>query len=284
MTSSSSPGISLKQEGISYLSGAEIPAVVVNIMRGGPGLGNIAGSQADYFQATRGGGNGDYQTVVLAPDSVQEMADLTVQAFDLADEYRIVVVLLGDGYLGQMAEGLVLPQPTGRTFDKSSWTLTGAKGREPRKLASLRLNPESALEEVNLRLQAKYRLIERKEPRFREYRCEDAEVLLTGFGTSARICRAAVNALRQEGVRAGLFRPITLWPFPDQALREAARQARRVLVVEMNAGQMLLDVRLALGGVHVAGGREIPVDFYGRMGGLVPGTEEIVARVKSYEK
>ncbi len=275
MTSSSSPGISLKQEGISYLSGAELPAVVVNVMRGGPGLGNISGAQGDYFQATRGGGNGDYQSIVLAPASVQEMADLTVRAFDLADEYRMVVILLGDGYLGQMAEGMVLPAPSGRTFDKSSWALTGAQGREPHRLASLRLNPEEALERHNLRLQAKYRRVREELALFEQDRCGDAEVLLAGFGTAARICRAAVDTLRGEGVRAGLFRPITLWPFPFQALREAARGVRRVLVVEMNAGQMVQDVHLALCGTPVA------LDFYGRMGSMVPAVEEVVERVRS---
>ncbi len=276
MTSSSSPGISLKQEGLSYLAGAELPAVVVNIMRGGPGLGNIAGSQADYFQATRGGGNGDYHSIVLAPHSGQEMADLTIRAFDLADEYRVVTILLGESYLGQMAEGLVLPRPSGRTFDKSSWALTGAAGREHHKIASMRLSPDEALEELNLRLQAKYRRIEEEVVLFEEDRCADAELLLVGFGTSARICRAAVNTLRREGLRAGLFRPITLWPFPGRALRRAAERVRRVLVVEMNAGQMLQDVQLALRGLAV------PVEFHGRMGSMVPAAEEVVALAKSY--
>ena len=275
MTSSSSPGISLKQEGLSYLAGAELPAVVVNIMRGGPGLGNIAGSQADYFQATRGGGNGDYHSIVLAPGTAQEMADLTIRAFDLADEYRVVTILLGDGYLGQMAEGVVLPQPSGRTFDKSSWALTGAKGREPHKVASIRLNPDEALEEHNLRLQAKYRRIEQEVVLFEEDRCGDAEVLLVGFGTSSRICRSAVNNLRREGVRVGLFRPISLWPFPAEALRRAAERVRRVLVVEMNAGQMLQDVQLALRGLAT------PIEFHGRLGSMVPVVEEVVAQVRA---
>lgn len=275
MTSSSSPGISLKQEGISYLAGAELPAVVVNIQRGGPGLGNIAGSQADYFQATRGGGNGDYHSIVLAPGTAQEMADLTIRAFDLADEYRVVAILLGDGYLGQVAEGVVLPQPSGRTFDKSSWTLTGARAREQHKIASIRLNPDEALEELNLRLQAKYRRIEQEVVLFEEDRCGDAEVLLVGFGTSSRICRSAVNALRREGVKAGLFRPITLWPFPAAALRRAAERVKRVLVVEMNAGQMLQDVQLALRGLST------PIAFHGRMGSMVPVVEEVAALVKA---
>ena len=275
MTSSSSPGISLKQEGISYLAGAELPAVIVNIQRGGPGLGNIAGSQADYFQATSGGGHGDYHSIVLAPGTAQEMADLTIRAFDLADEYRVVAILLGDGYLGQVAEGVVLPQPSGRTFDKSSWTLTGARAREQHKIASIRLNPDEALEELNLRLQAKYRRIEQEVVLFEEDRCGDAEVLLVGFGTSSRICRSAVNALRREGVKAGLFRPITLWPFPAAALRRAAERVKRVLVVEMNAGQMLQDVQLALRGLST------PIAFHGRMGSMVPVVEEVAALVKA---
>ncbi len=275
MTSSSSPGISLKQEGISYLSGTELPAVVVNMMRGGPGLGNISGSQADYLQATKGGGHGDYRLIVLAPASIQELADLTVEAFDLADQYRMVVMILGDGYLGQMSESLVLPQPTGKKFDKSSWTVTGAEGRERHIVASLRLIPEGSLEELNLRLQEKYRLIESREIRYEQYPDLEADVLLVGFGTSARLCKAAVNTLRQDGIKAGLFRPITLWPFPYQALEEAAQGVDRVLVVEMNAGQMIEDVRQALG-------RGIALDFYGRMGGALPDADEIVERVKQY--
>jgi 2-oxoglutarate ferredoxin oxidoreductase subunit alpha len=271
MTSSSSPGISLKQEGISYLAGAELPAVVANIMRGGPGLGNISGAQADYFQATKGGGHGDYHNIVLAPASVQELADLTVLAFDLADRYRMVAMILGDGYLGQMSESLVLPQPTGQVFDKSSWTLTGAAGRPPRIIYSLRLFPEDGVEQVNLRLQAKYRQVEAAEVRYESYRADDAEVLLVSFGLAARICKAAVNVLRERHVRAGLFRPITLWPFPYQALRETALRMRRVLVVEMNSGQMLEDVRLAVG-------ERVPVEFYGRMGAMLVEVEPIVER------
>lgn len=277
MTSSSSPGISLKQEGISYLCGAELPAVVVNMMRGGPGLGNIAGSQADYFQATKGGGHGDYHCLVLAPGNVQELADLTVEAFDLADQYRIVVMILGDGYLGQMSEGLVLPKPTGKVFDKSSWALTGAKGRDHHIVYSLRLSPEDALEKVNFRLQEKYQEITRKEVRYENYKTEDAEYLLVGFGTSSRLCREAVNILRKSGIKAGLFRPITLWPFPEKELAKAAKGVKKTLVVEMNAGQMLEDVRLSIG-------TDKPIDFYGKMGGIVPVADEIIERVKSYGK
>ncbi len=271
MTSSSSPGISLMQEGISYLAGAELPAVVVNIMRGGPGLGNISGAQGDYFQAVKGGGHGDYRNLVLAPASVQELADLTVLAFDLADRYRMVAMVLGDGHLGQMSEPLVLPSPSGLSFDKSDWALTGARGREHRILYSLRLWPEDAVEKINLRLQAKYREAEAAETRFEAQQVEDAEVLLVSFGLASRVCRAALQTLRARGVRVGLFRPITLWPFPARQLAEAAASARRVLVVEMNSGQMLEDVRLILG-------QKLPVEFYGRMGAMVVEEEEIVRR------
>ena len=275
MTSSSSPGISLKQEGISYLAGAELPAVVVNMMRGGPGLGNIAGSQADYFQATKGGGHGDYRLIVLAPSSVQELADLTVLAFDLADEYRVVCLVLGDGYLGQMSEALILPQPSGKKFDKSGWTMTGAAGREHHIVRSLLLSPEEALEQLNLRLQAKYQVIQEREVRFEDYKTKDADYLLVGFGMCARILRGAADSLAKAGIKAGLFRPITLWPFPSRALAQAARGKTKILVVEMNAGQMVEDVRLAIEGA-------VPVDFLGRMGGMVPEMESIVERVKSY--
>jgi 2-oxoglutarate ferredoxin oxidoreductase subunit alpha len=285
MTSSSSPGVSLKMEGISYMAGAELPAVVVNMMRGGPGLGNIAGSQGDYFQAVKGGGHGDYHSIVLAPSTVQELADLTVKAFDLADQYRIVVILLGDGFIGQMSEPISLPQPSGLVFDKSGWALTGAKERDTHRIASMRLIPEDALEKLNIRLQAKYRDIENKERLFEnseisgaksaEYR--DAEFLLVGFGLSARICRSAVTTLRKSGIKVGFFRPITLWPFPRAELAAAAAAKKKVLVVEMNGGQMVEDVRLAVGGAA-------PVDFYGTMGGITPQVDAIVERIKAYAR
>lgn len=277
MTSSSSPGISLKMEGISYMAGAELPAVVVNMMRGGPGLGNIAGAQGDYFQAVKGGGHGDYRCIVLAPSTVQELADLTVKAFDLADAYRIVVIILGDGFIGQMSEPVTLPSPPGTTHDKSAWALTGAKGRDPHLIASMRLNPEDALEKLNLRLQAKYERIEAAERLWEEARAVDADFLLVGFGLSARICRSAVSALRKEGIRAGLFRPITLWPFPTPQLCKAAEGKKKVLVVEMNAGQMVEDVRLAVG-------PGVPVDFLGRLGGITPQVDAIVERIKGYAR
>jgi len=277
MTSSSSPGISLKMEGISYMAGAELPAVVVNMMRGGPGLGNIAGAQGDYFQAVKGGGHGDYHSIVLAPSGVQELADLTVKAFDLADKYRIVVILLGDGFIGQMSEPISLPQPSGLVFDKSGWALTGAKDRDTHHIVSLRLNPEDALEKLNIRLQAKYREIESAETLFEESQVDGAEYLLVGFGLSARICRSAVSVLRKSGIKVGFFRPITLWPFPRAPLAAAAAGRKKVLVVEMNAGQMVEDVRLAIGGA-------VPVDFYRTMGGITPQVDAIAERIKAYAR
>ena len=274
MTSSSSPGVSLKMEGISYLAGAELPAVVVNMMRGGPGLGNIAGAQGDYFQAVKGGGHGDYHSIVLAPSTVQELADLTRLAFDLADQYRIVVILLGDGFIGQMSEPITLPEPSGKTFDKSGWSLSGAKGRDTHLIASMRLNPDNALELLNLKLQAKYREIEKNETRWESVSVDDADCLLVGFGLSARICKSAVTALRKAGVKAGLFRPITLWPFPSAPLAAAASGKKKILVVEMNAGQMVQDVRLSVGGA--------PVDFLGTLGGATPRVDAIVERITGH--
>jgi 2-oxoglutarate ferredoxin oxidoreductase subunit alpha len=275
MTSSSSPGISLKVEGISYMAGAELPGVVVNMMRGGPGLGNIAGAQGDYFQAVKGGGHGDYRCIVLAPSTVQELADLTIEAFDLADRYRMVVIILGDGFLGQMSEPVVLPEPSGKCFDKSGWILNGAKGRDPHLIMSLRLSPDDALEKLNIALQKKYREVEENESRCEEFETGDAEYLLAAFGLSARICRSAVHALRKDGIKAGLFRPVTVWPFPSKPLASAAKRAKKVLTVEMNAGQMVEDVKLALEG-------RIPVDFLGTMGGITPEVHAIVERVKGY--
>ena len=275
MTSSSSPGISLMQEALSFMAASELPAVIVNMQRGGPGLGNISASQADYFQAVKGGGHGDYHSIVLAPSTVQELADLTVKAFDLADQYRVVVIILGDGFTGQMSEPVTMPSPTGRSFDKTGWMLSGARDRAPHLVASMRLNPETALSQLNDRLQAKYATIERQEAMSESVAVEDAEYLLVGFGLSARICRSAVSALRRAGVKAGLVRPITLWPFPSAAIATAAAGKKNVLVVEMNSGQMLQDVRLAVGGAA-------PVDFYGTLGGLTPQVDAIVERIRGH--
>ncbi len=276
MTSSSSPGMALKQEGISYIAGAELPCVIVNVMRGGPGLGGIAGSQGDYFMATRGGGNGDYRNIVLAPGSAQEMADFTVEAFDLADEYRMPVLILADGYQGQMSEAVTLPEPTGRSFQKP-WAVNGAKGRKKNIIASLRLVPENALEEHNLRLQEKYEVVSSRVRRAEEYLCDDADWIIVAYGTAARISRKAVDRLRAEGVKAGLFRPQCLWPFPDRELLAVAEKARKVLTVEMSLGQMVEDVRLSVQGTA-------EVDFYGRAGGALPSLDDVIGRIMSYER
>lgn len=275
MTSSSSPGIALKQEAFSYIAGAEVPAVVLNMMRGGPGLGNIAGSQGDYNMCVRGGSNGDFHNLVYAPATVQELADLTLKAFDVAEKYRVLTLILGDGYLAQMSEPCVLPEPSGIQNEKP-WALTGADGREAQVIKSLRL-ADGVLEVHNRHLEKKYKAIEAAEVMFESFMCDDAEVILVAYGTSSRVCKAAVMRLREKGVKAGVFRPITLWPFPYAALAAVAEKAKKVLTVEMSLGQMLLDVQLA-----VKGG--VPVDFLGRPGGGVPMVDEIEERVLSYGK
>lgn len=275
MTSTSSPGMSLKQEGISYMAGARLPCVIANIMRGGPGLGGIAGAQGDYFQATRGGGNGDYRTIVLAPGNVQELADFTIRAFDLADKYRIPVIILGDGYLGQMSEPLVLPEYSGSAPEKP-WAVTGAKDRDPQYIASIRLIPENALETLNLELQACYDEIEANEVSYDCYECQDADYLIVAYGTASRISKKAINRLREQGIKVGLFRPQTLWPFPSKKLEELSKEKKRILTVEMSMGQMLEDVLLACND-------RSKVDFYGRAGGALPEVNAIIERVKSYE-
>jgi len=275
MTSSSSPGIALKQEGISYLSGSQLPCVVVNMMRGGPGLGNIAGAQSDYYQATRGGGNGDYKTIVLAPENVQELAEYTIKAFELADKYKVVSIVLGDGYLAQMSEPIILPDPV-KSIPEKTWALTGAKGRDPKIIASLRLSPENYLEQHNLALQKVYSEINKNEIIFDSFMTDDADYLIVAYGTCARICRQAVKILRSSGIKAALFRPITLWPFPSKQIAEVAKKVKKILAVEMSMGQMVDDVRLSVG-------CNTEVDFYGRAGGMIPEIEKIVERVKSYE-
>lgn len=276
MTSSASPGISLKMEGISYMSGCELPAVVINVQRGGPGLGNIAPAQSDYFQATKGGGHGDYHTIVLAPHTVQEFADLTSLAFDLADEYRTPVMILADGFLGQMMEPVEFKETTPKQFDKSGWALTGATGRAPRIIRSLFL-AEGLLEKHNVALQQKFERIKGREVRFEVDRVADADWVFVAYGTCARICREATSTLRQAGIKTGLFRPITLWPFPYEQIRKTCMHAKGILVVEMSSGQMLEDVRLAVE-------RIIPIYFYGRLGGGVPGAEALVQRVKKMDE
>lgn len=244
-TSSSSPGISLMQEGISYLAGNELPAVVVNIMRGGPGLGNIGPSQADYFQATRGGGHGDYHTIVLAPASVQEFVNHVFLAFDLADAYRNPVMIIADGVLGQIVEPVEIHLKKGRDLPEKAWALTGCKGRSPNKIRSLILGDNQLLEH-NMKLQEKYRLMEKTEVLFEALMTDDAELIMVAYGSPSRTCRSLLKKYRDKGYRIGLFRPITLWPFPYAPLAHAARGARAALVVEMSAGQLVQDVRLAL--------------------------------------
>ena len=262
MTSSSSPGISLKQEGISYLAGAELPAVIVNVQRGGPGLGNIAPGQSDYWQATRGGGHGDYRTIVLAPHTVQEVLELVILAFDLADRYRTPVLVLSDGRLGQMMEPVILPDPVEEHRCEKPWALAGCEGREPNVVRSLFLG-ENQLEELNLRLQRRYRQLEEQETRYEILGSQDPEVLLVAYGTCARIGREALERASRSGLKIGLIRPITLFPFPSAPIREAAERVKGFVVVEMSQGQMIEDVRLAVEGRSV-------IEFCGRSGGHVP--------------
>jgi 2-oxoglutarate ferredoxin oxidoreductase subunit alpha len=279
MTSSSSPGISLKQEGISYIAGARLPCVIVNMMRGGPGLGDIAPAQGDYFQATKGGGHGDYHMIVLAPATVPEAAELVMFAFDLSDRYRVPAMILGDGMLGQMMEPVELPPPVGPSSTGDAppgrpWALTGAKGREPNVISSFDLDPE-ILREMNLVLQRTYREIEENEVRWEELETSDAEILIVAYGTMGRIAKTVVRMAREEGIRAGLFRPISLWPFPYAPIRRLAERIPVVLTVELSAGQMWEDVRLA-----VEGRAKTP--FYGELGGVVPTPREITSEVRKH--
>jgi 2-oxoglutarate ferredoxin oxidoreductase subunit alpha len=274
MTSSSSPGVSLMMEGLSYIAGSEVPAVLIDVMRGGPGLGNIAPAQGDYFQIVKGGGHGDYRAIVLAPATVQEAVDLTVTAFDLAERYRSLVVILTDGCLAQMMEPAVLPSMRAPIRGVApDWAVSGALGRAPRSISSIHMRPEDG-EAFVTRRAAIWREVEANEIRFETDQVAHADWLLIGFGTAGRVAHSAVRLLRAEGVRAGLWRPISLAPFPAEALRQAARGVRGCLVVEMNTGQMVEDVRLALNG-------GVPVHFYGRAGGVVPMPEEIVEVVQS---
>ena len=270
MTSSSGPGISLKQEGISFLASAELPCVIVDVMRGGPGLGTIQPSQGDYFQATRGGGHGDYKLPVLSPSSVQEMADLAYKAFDLAERYRTPVLMLTDGVLGQMMEPIELP-PAKEELPTRSWITNGCMGRNRRLIKTLYLEA-AELEAHNLHLQEKFDQINKSEASVDTYRLEDAEGLIVAFGICGRVARSAVDNLRAAGLRIGLLRPVTLWPFPAAALSEAAGKVKRLLVVELNCGQMVQDIRMVFPGRRV--------HFYGRMGGVVISAKEIEAEVQ----
>jgi 2-oxoglutarate ferredoxin oxidoreductase subunit alpha len=278
MTSSSSPGISLKQEGISYMAGAELPALIVNVQRGGPGLGTIQPSQADYFQTVKGGGHGDYKLITLAPSSVQEMADFVGLAFDLAFKYRNPAMILTDGVIGQMMEKVKLPAWRRRRTEQEireqcPWaTLGKTADRKPNVITSLELD-SAAMERNNERFQAKYREVEATEVRYEEVKCDDADYLLVAFGSAARICLKSIDLARKEGIKVGLLRPITLWPFPTEILHTYGGKVKGMLTVELNAGQMVEDVRLAVNG-------QIPVAHYGRLGGIVPTPDGVLAALK----
>ena len=278
MTSSSSPGVALMQEGIAYMAGAEVPGVIVNVQRGGPGLGTIQPSQSDYFQATRGGGNGDYNVIVLAPASVQEMADFVDLAFELSFRYRNPAMILSDGIIGQMMEKVVLPPFKPRRTEEEikrecPWATFGRTAdRNPNVITSLELKPET-MEARNLHLQEKYNEIKEREVRYETLQTGDADYLIVSFGSAARIAEKALEIARSTGVRVGLFRPITLWPFPSKQIAAMAKGKKGVLVVEINAGQMVQDVRLAVNGA-------VPVEYFGRLGGIVPEPDEIVQVLK----
>jgi 2-oxoglutarate ferredoxin oxidoreductase subunit alpha len=273
MSSSSSPGVSLMMEGLSYIAGTEIPAVLVNVMRGGPGLGNIAPAQADYNQAVRGGGHGDYPRIVLAPASVQEAIDLTVLSFNLAEKYRMICMLILDGAIGQMMEPAEMPEMKPVQRKDFEWATNAAMGkRERRLLTSIYLNPLDE-EQTNLRLLSRWKEVQANEVRYKEYFLDDAEIIVVGFGTAGRVALSAVREARAQGIKVGLFRPITVSPFPYEALNQLTGQARAFLVAEMNMGQMLDDVLLAVRG-------RVPVEFYGRPGGVVPFHNEILDEIQ----
>jgi 2-oxoglutarate/2-oxoacid ferredoxin oxidoreductase subunit alpha len=274
MTSSSSPGISLMQEGISYMAGSELPGLIVNISRSGPGLGGISPSQGDYFQATRGGGHGDYRMIVLAPSSVQEMYDLTCLAFDLSDKYRNPALILGDALIGQMKEPLVRRKPAKMDLPPKDWALTGAKGRKPNRLKSLYLQ-EGELSEHNWKLHHKYEQMKKEEVRFESFFTEDAKLMVAAFGSMARVSKTSIELARKEGLKVGLLRPITLFPFPEKAFDDLSRRVKLFLTVELNTGQMVEDVKLSVE-------RDAQVYFYGRPPGSLPSPEEVLEEIKKY--
>jgi len=276
MTSSSGPGISLMQEGISFLAAAQLPCVVVNVMRGGPGLGGIQPSQSDYFQATKGGGHGDYHMLVLAPHTVQEAVSLTIEAFDLADRYRNPVMILGDGYLGQLMEPVEFRKMTSPKLPTKTWALTGAKGRPRNVIRTLYLDPE-ALERINLEINRKIQEIIKNEMRVETYQIDDAEVIIAAYGTVARIAKTAIKVLREKGIKVGMVRPITVFPFPYETFEKIADKVTKFLVVEMSFGQMLEDVKLGVCG-------KSKIKFYGRTGGMVPSYDEIVVETQKLVK
>ena len=271
MSSSSSPGVSLMMEGISYIAGTELPVVLIDVVRGGPGLGNIAPSQGDYNQIVHGGGHGDYYPIVLAPASVQEAIDLTVLSFDLAEKYRSIVVVMADGNIGQMMEPAELPPMQPLKTKYPDWAVRGAEGRERRILSSIYIKPEEE-EVTNLRLLGRWQEIQANEVRYKEYFTEDADFVVIGYGTAGRVALSAVRQARAEGIKVGLFRPVSLRPYPYAAIEQMAKDKKAILVVEMNTGQMLEDVNLAVKG-------RIPVEFYGRLGGMVPFPDEILSEI-----
>ena len=272
MTSSSSPGISLKGEGISYMAGSDLPGVIINVQRGGPGLGGIQPSQSDYWQATRASGHGDFFMPVLAPSTVQEMADCVYDAFDLADEYRTPVMVLADGMLGQMMEPVVLPEPK-ESLPEKPWATNGHKNERTHNIVNSLYLTAEALEDLNVERFKRYEVIKQKEQRAETYLCDDAEIVVVAFGASSRVARSAVVAAREAGVKAGLLRPITLWPFPTDAIERTIPNAKAYLSVEMNMGQMVDDVRLAVNG-------RAPVEFFGRTGGVIPTPEEVLSAIR----
>jgi len=272
MTASSSPGVSLMMEGISYIAGTEVPAVVVNVMRGGPGLGNIAPSQGDYFQMVKGGGHGDYFPIVLAPASVQEAIDYISLAFDLAEKYLTIVHVIVDGNMGQMMEPAELPPMKDLPEKVPDWAVSGAKGREPNILTSIYIDPEEE-EVTNLRLLKRWKEIEKNEVIYDEVDVDDAEFMVIGFGTAGRVASSAVREAREEGIKVGLLRPITLAPFPTDRLLELSKKVKRILVVEMNSGMMLDDIMKTVRG-------QVPIEFYGRMGGVTPLPDEILDEIR----
>lgn len=274
MTSSSSPGISLMQEGISYMAGSELPAVIVNISRSGPGLGGISASQGDYFQATRGGGHGDYRMIVLAPSTVQEMYELTCLAFDLADKYRNPALILGDALIGQMKEPLIRKKPPRMDLPPKDWALTGAKGRKPNRIKSLYLQ-EGELTDHNWKLYKKYEKMKQEEIRFEKVDTEDARFVIVAYGSMARVAKTTVELAREEGMKVGLFRPITLFPYPEKPLKELSQRVKQFLTIELNTGQMVEDVRLSVE-------RDAEVYFYGKPPGALPPPEEILEQIKRY--
>ena len=276
MTSSSSPGISLKSEGLSYIAGSDVPAFVVNVQRGGPGLGGIQPSQSDYFQATKGGGHGDYHMIVLAPASVQEMASLTIKGFNLADKYLMTSMILADGTIGQMMEPITFEDAEIETYDKP-WALTGTKMQRPHNIVnSLYLKPDE-LEQKNFQRYEKYAVVEENEPMWEEYRMEDAELCVVAFGIASRVAKNAVAAARAEGIKVGLIRPITLWPFPKKALHAAADQVKAFVSVELNMGQMIDDVRLAIECKR-------PVSLCNRAGGMIPSPDQVLESIRKAQK